>query len=232
VGGCSAVAIRQRDRSHPVLAMPDLASLLRKIDESPGTRLESFTALALDQVISGFRAADKSCARLMQDLHRRMASDRLGEMSPLVRIYLDHKIAEDGARVALALLRSAVQEVVRPPVPSPMVGQHCVSVLVEAIEGGRAATFLSEGTLVCLFHFVVGYLQALEQFDAEHAARQQEELAGFERWLGEQYGEPDVAWYRLLALYEGGGSGGLDVFVKRWRAWKSEIPSAPGGPSA
>jgi len=103
-----------------------------------------------------------------------------------------------------------------------MVGQHCVSLLVEAIESGRVATYLSEATIVCLFHFVVGYLQALDQFHAEDAVRQQEELARFERWLGERYGEPDVAWHRLLLLYEGGGSSGLDAFAKLWRAWKSK----------
>jgi hypothetical protein len=207
--------------------MPDLLSLLDAIEKSPGTRLEHFTAYALDQVVSGFRAADVSCAAVMDELHAHLASDRLGEMSPLVRIHLDHRNFEDGARAGLSLLRKVASKLARPPAPAVMAEQHCVSLLVDAIEQRRSALFLSEPSVVCLFHFLGGYFAAMEQFEPAVSTHQQQEVVGFEHWIGEAYSEQGSPWQRVLSVYEGPGLSGLEAFARHWRASKLQLQVAP-----
>jgi hypothetical protein len=208
--------------------MPSLTKVLLEVSANPGSWLEHFDAIALDQLISGFRSADASCARLINELQMTQ-SPPTTQMSPLIRIHLDHAGFEEGTRSALAFLGKVAAELGESGTPTPLVGQSCIDVLVDAIGRGRIGMYLGEPSLTCLIHFVRGHLAAVDQFRVQSAREQQIQLGEFEAYVQREYSEPKAPWYRVLSVYEGSGMPSLKAFAQQWRNWLSSRREAPDG---
>jgi hypothetical protein len=199
--------------------MPSLQKIIAEAKVHPGAWLEQFTAIALDQLISGFRSADSSSSQIMDHLQAMLQQGKTSQMSPLVRLHLDHQDFEVGARSAIHFLEEVITQRPGPPIATPLVHRKVIPALIDAVEQGRPGLYLSEPSLTCLVHFIRGHIAALEQFESNSALQQQSEIDEFETRVRSEYSEPTAPWQRILSVYEGPGPSGLKVFARMWRSW-------------
>ena len=137
-------------------------------------------------------------------------------MSPLIRLHLDHQHTAEGASIAIHFLEELTAQHPGVPLATPLVGRKVIPAVIDAIEQGRPGLYLSEPSVVCLAHFVRGHIAALDQFEPSSAHQQKVEIEEFETRVRAEYAEPIAPWQRILSVYEGAGTSGLEAFVRIW----------------
>lgn len=217
----------------------ELFTLIQRLRETPQEYLEVVSPRYLNAFLDGYGAIDTRITQVM-----RIVDDPLGSspwpigpvasLNACSRVYL----TEPNLTHGVATLLKKFEEVLwtlpdKNPVHGAVAGRHFVDLVAEAVKEGPATVFsiFGEPTPFWAFHYSVGFHLAFDEFDFRAAKADRERLARFSQWLPRQYSwELSVPWHRLLRVYEGGGLGALEAFVRLWEkfiASPEEVRQAP-----
>jgi hypothetical protein len=199
-----------------------LLDLIREMRAAPHRYLECVSPIALEAFLQGCLWVNGSMFDAKMSVAERFHSSTTMGLGNLAYLNIDEP--RDGVDYILAGLEEffATNDEGAPRAEDFSTRTFAL-IVSDAVNQGRAGLVLGERTISWLYHFVQGFLWALESAHPTIALAQRARLAEFERWLGVRFRHEGRRWERILRIYGGESLDGIKEFVSLWAEFETEL---------